>query len=286
MILGHEKLLKTLTELSKYGELSHGLLFFGSEGVGKFFAAKCLANYLEHGELAEPTKLLQDSKIIEPDAEGKIGIGASREIREFLVQKPNISKYRTLIINNAEVMTEEAENALLKISEEPPESSLLILIVRDPELLSPTIRSRFQKIYFGELKVEEVEEWLKKELKVPAAEAKKLAKFSGGKPGLAYRALNDKDFTEEYKKAQKFLSAGPSARSALIKAYLEDEEFKPARFLDMLILALNSGYEKTKEFAGAWALLLELRRNLDYYNLNPRIQLEALAQKLVIDNKY
>ena len=70
-------------------------------------------------------------------------------LKYFLWQKPNRSLKRLAIINEAENLTSEAQNAALKIVEEPPESSLIIFIAKTSEDLFSTLTSRLQKIYFS-----------------------------------------------------------------------------------------------------------------------------------------
>jgi DNA polymerase-3 subunit delta' len=279
VLFGLDKTLETLKDLAKADSLPHGFIFYGPEMVGKFTAAKALASYFEKRDW-DFEGILEDARIIEPDEEGTIGIDAVREIKTFVYQKPNFSKYRTLILDEAERMTEAAENALLKVSEEPPESSLIILIVREPELLSATLRSRFQKIYFGEWNLDDLEEYLKKDKKYPAVEAKKLAKLSGGKVGLAILLKTDEGFKKRMEVALKYLESTPQARSELIKKLQEDETWNIERFLDDLALALVAKFEGSKGFAGAYHALMETRQNFGYYNLSPKIQMEALSAKL------
>ena len=279
MLFGLDKNLETLKDLAKADSLPHGFIFYGPEMVGKFTAAKALASYFEKKDW-DFEGVLEDAHIIQPDEEGTIGIDAVREIKTFVYQKPNFSKYRTLILDEAERMTEAAENALLKVAEEPPESSLIILIVREPELLSATLRSRFQKIYFGEWNEEALEEYLKKDKKYPAVEAKKLARLSGGKVGLAILLKTDEEFKKRMTVALKYLESTPQARSELMKKLQEDETWNIERFLDDLALALVAKYEGSKGFASAYHALMETRQNFGYYNLSPKIQMEALSQKL------
>ncbi len=288
MLLGPDKNLETLKDLAKADSLPHGFIFYGPEMVGKFTAAKALAAYFEKKDW-DFGGILEDARIIEPDEEGTIGIDAVREIKTFVYQKPNFSKYRTLILDEAERMTEAAENALLKVAEEPPESSLIILIVREPELLSATLRSRFQKIYFGEWNLEELEEHLKKENGFTAAEAKKLAKLSGGKIGLAIRLKTDEAFKERMNTAVKYLESTPQARSELIKKLQEDEAWNIERFLDDLALAFVAKYMTNglatglaPSVVGGFHAIMETRQNFGYYNLSSKIQMEALSQKLTM----
>ena len=132
-MIGHEKILDDFQSLIKRDVLGHGYVFVGSAMVGKKAAARWLAEHLEGS-----TGTLGDYKLIEPGESNSIGIDAVREIRNFLWQKPNVSSRRTLIIDDADLMTTEAQNALLKITEEPPASSLLILITSDVESIMPT----------------------------------------------------------------------------------------------------------------------------------------------------
>ena len=286
MLFGLDKNLETLKDLAKADSLPHGFIFYGPQMVGKFTAAKALASYFEKKDW-DFEGVLEDAHIIQPDEEGTIGIDAVREIKTFVYQKPNFSKYRTLILDEAERMTEAAENALLKVAEEPPESSLIILIVREPELLSATLRSRFQKIYFGEWNESDLEEYLKKDKKYPAVEAKKLAKLSGGKVGLAILLKTDEEFKKRMTVALKYLESTPQARSELIKKLQEDETWNIERFLDDLALAyvvknMPPGYSLSlsKGVVEGYHALMETRQNFGYYNLSPKIQMEALSQKL------
>ncbi len=94
---------------------------------------------------------MADSKetlIIKPDEKGVIGIDVVRSLKRFLWQKPANSKLRTVIIREAENLTNPAQSASLKIVEEPPESALIIFIAKNIENLLPTLTSRIQKVHF------------------------------------------------------------------------------------------------------------------------------------------
>jgi DNA polymerase III gamma/tau subunit len=157
-MIGHKKIWKELTALAESGDLGHGYVFFGPAMVGKRTFARELAEYFEKASSAGPGAILSDFMLVEPLAgAGSIGIDAARGIRNFLWQKPNMSLRRTLVIDDAELLTAEAQNALLKVTEEPPASSLLILITSDIESVMPTILSRLPKIYFGAVPEKDIE---------------------------------------------------------------------------------------------------------------------------------
>ena len=147
------ELKKDFQKLIEKNNLSQGYILFGfgrynfSEGGAeeKFLFSKELANFLEIGKWEADNRVLLDARILNAKEDG--GIDLVRSASHFLWQKPVVSKKRTLIINNADNLTLPAQNAILKISEEPPAHALIILIVRDPEVLLPAVVSRFQKIY-------------------------------------------------------------------------------------------------------------------------------------------
>ena len=162
---------------------------------------------------------------------------------------------------------------LLRLTEEPPPSSLLILVLRDPETLAPTLVSRFQKIYFGALQTPIVKTWLEKELNIEAKKAEEIAEISHGKPGLAEAMLSDKNFEALARTAEKFWKVGKSDRRIFFKKLLDPQDFDVLAFLDVLLLGLSS--RKEADFH-LWHKILELKREMTYFNLNPRLQLENL----------
>ena len=284
MLLGHEKLIEDFKKLVLDGNLSNGYLFFGQPRVGKRIFAECLANFLETGEFAEP-KNLTDFLLIKPDEKGTIGIDEMRKLRNFLWQKPFASKRRTAVIDCSEAMTGDAQNAILKIAEEPPESSLLIIIVSDYERLWPTLQSRLQKIYFAPVVKTLIEKWLKETAKCKADDAKKFAEASFGQPGLALMMASDENFKLLRQSAEKFLKSGFWDRRNVIKAMLEDEKFNMSGFLEAILILLSSfdfapstklGTSHDKKNADLWHKVSALRRDSESYNINPRLQLEAL----------
>ncbi len=108
MLIGHGKIIEDLKRLAAEKKLSHGYIFYGPAMVGKRLVAQNFANFLETDDFSEP-KLLRDTLLIAPDAKGTVSIDSIRTIKNFLWQKPNTSAYRTVIIDDAELMTSEAQ---------------------------------------------------------------------------------------------------------------------------------------------------------------------------------
>lgn len=276
MILGHENIFQELKRLAAESRLTHSYLFLGSEGIGKSAVARAFASYLEFGG-KEPAIILSDSFVIELGENHSIGIDAIREIKNFLWQTPNRSEYRTVIINESESLTGEAQNALLKITEEPPPAALIILVAKDAESLQPTLVSRLARIYFSPLATDAVRLWLQKEKKLSASDAAALAAQSFGKPGLALRLLEDEKFKARLAAARGYLGLREAAaRNEALKEFQEDESFNFPEFLDALIFVVAQEIRRGRSAAKFWHRLLTLRRNADFFNLNPRIQLENL----------
>lgn len=286
-IIGHEATIKDLERLISAGRLGHGYIFFGPSMIGKRTVALALGRFLEKGEFTPPgtDEVLQDLKIIDlafmraldPDASGdSIGIDAVREVKNFLWQKPNASPRRTLIIDNADLLTTEAQNALLKITEEPPASSLLILVTSDPDAILPTITSRLPQLYFGTARKAEVERWLG-EAEIAKTKAVAFAKRALGKPGLAWRLAHDDAFRAELDLAEQFLKTPAAARRDFIKKLIEPDDFSMRRFLEALVTAL-AWEEPSRGKAAFWHKALRLSENAGNFTLNPRLQLEALMR--------
>ena len=274
MFIGHSQLVKDFKNLIKNGRLAHGYVFFGEPEVGKFYFAKHLANFLENGEWEISSRPLQDFMVIDSTQDLKseaIGIESIRLIKNFIYKKPAVSSKRTLVIDKAENLTDEAQAAILKIAEEPPANALLILILSNPEVLFPTILSRLQKIYFGRLSDKELEI-----LPLQYSSVLKwqdIIKKSLGRPGRGMRLLND-DLTKQAETyAAQFLK---SQNSAMIKELVEEQKENP-KLLDYFFesLILNLRKEPVKNLLVLKSALHRLFL-IKSYNTNKRLQLEAI----------
>ena len=185
MLVGRELEDQIICRLKDKGLLSGSFLFFGEAQVGKFTFAEILTRELEGNPL-----LLQERIIIQPD-ESKIGIDDIRIMKTFLRRRPVLSEFRSVIINQADKMTPEAQNAALKIVEEPPPYALIIFIARDTESLLPTLVSRQKKIYFSRVKEKDISHWLITQHQCSEDIAHQIAKISFGRPGFALELLKE-----------------------------------------------------------------------------------------------
>lgn len=178
-LIGHAAQTAHLLNLMRANRLPHALLFTGPKGIGKATLANHLARFLLSGGNAQEAATLEialnhpiarrmqagshgDFLSISPafdeknQEEGReISIEAARAIAPFMRMTPSESFMRVVIVDSADDLNRNAANAILKILEEPPPASLLILISHQPAQLLPTIRSRCQTVKFDRLSMEE-----------------------------------------------------------------------------------------------------------------------------------
>ena len=187
-VIGHEKNKKYFETVLKMGVLSHAYIFSGLEMIGKKMFAQDLYKFINKRDQISDSDF--DYKLISPrlaEDETKIYIEDIREIKSFLSLKPNIGPYKFIVIDNAHCLTPEGSNALLKILEEPPPFSVLILVTSMPRLLPDTILSRCQSVRFLSQNKETAELIRSKKLKKDDEEF--LLKTSAGRIGWMIKTL-------------------------------------------------------------------------------------------------
>jgi len=129
----------------------------------------------------------------------RIGIDDVRNLCHQISLKAYAGRKKIFVLTEADRMTAEASNALLKTLEEPPTNSLLILLTSHPASLFPTIISRCQILRFSPLPLKEIKDHLVSKHKLPSEEAQLLSRLSGGRLGKAL-LLRGKTAREERKK--------------------------------------------------------------------------------------
>ncbi|MBQ4155054.1 MAG: DNA polymerase III subunit delta' [Clostridia bacterium] len=151
-LIGNERILRNVTSMIKNNRLSHAILLEGEKGLGKktlaFYIAKAfLCREEEKPCLAcKSCHLIEvgshpDCMLISPDGAG-IKVDQIRNLRNEAYLTPMMSEGRVFIIDLAETMNENSQNALLKVLEEPPTNVCFLLLCSNSNALLPTIRSR------------------------------------------------------------------------------------------------------------------------------------------------
>lgn len=173
-LIGNEKEKELLTKSIQTNTILHSYLFVGIGGIGKSLFAKEFAKSIlcieENKPCRECTSCLEmennnhpDFMQIEPDG-NSIKIEQIRFLQQKIAEKPIISKNKVYIINDADSMTKEAQNSLLKTLEEPPEYAVIILIASNESNLLNTIKSRCTKIVFQKIENEKIEKYIKENI--------------------------------------------------------------------------------------------------------------------------
>src|SRR5437867_7091825 len=156
-IAGHERALTILRAHQRAGRLAHAYCLTGEEGIGKTALARALAEELLLGE-GQPSRLEVHPDFWSDDRPEAISIDEIRfhpergaptheqSLQQFLSLKPFVAPLRVALLANAERMTEQAQNCVLKTLEEPPSNTVLLLTTAYPDHLLPTCLSRCQLI--------------------------------------------------------------------------------------------------------------------------------------------
>jgi len=200
--------------------------FFGDDGVGKTTCARAIASYLETGKIDSN---VVDARIFIPNEKGTFGIDNAREVKEFCSSAPFTSKRKTAIIRCGDEITDQAQSALLKLLEEPPTHALIIVIVRNKELLFAPILSRLQCIYFPRYTKKQVVDFLVSEQKILGNDAEKIAEQSFGSLGralvIAHKNPDVVDRIEQYieKEIERYYKSGVLKHSQLLSKLLKKE---------------------------------------------------------------
>lgn len=207
-ILGQTQIREHLQTALDKNSISHAYLFCGDTGSGRQTMAAAFAKALlcenpgeHHDSCGQCKSCLQAESGNHPDihyiTHEKFSIGVD-EIREQLnndIQiKPYSSQYKVYIIPDANRMTEQAQNALLKTLEEPPAYAVIILISENESSLLSTILSRCITLHMKPLSKEEITEYLISELQMEPERAQIAAGFCQGNIGQAIRFANSEDF--------------------------------------------------------------------------------------------
>ncbi len=296
--IGNQLIIKLFQDLNKEN-FSHAYLFTGCEGLGKKTFAKKLSQSLQckNGKILAPCEqcptCLQIKKGNHPNTiilEGidPLSIEMIRKVLHQLNLKSQSNTFKICLIDNAERMTKETANCLLKTLEEPPANSLFILITNKPKLLPETILSRCQKIKFQTVPQEE----LKKALAAfyPQFNFNEIIlSYAAGAPGRAIRFFNDKDslatFENQKNFFEKFFQGNFTTRLQLNNELSKLATSEISELLETWLFLVKIGLKKAiqnplnlNKYQKLAKTLLETKQKTAY-NLNRRVLLDQLALK-------
>jgi len=344
MLIGHEKIWNFLLQSAAKNRLAHAYLFIGAQGVGKKTVAlefvknllcenKSGGGRIEHGVCKNCRRIEQNQhpdvlflnsgdnikdKLINTDnaeRNSEIKIEQIRQLQRQISLSPFCAPRKVIIIDEADRMSLEAANCLLKTLEEPPQKSLLILISSNSQRILPTIVSRCQLIKFLPVKNSLIEAGLRSIIysdKEKFGQAAKLSlaktrligavKFSCGRPGFAINLIKDpsfwvrqerqfsdlermqkSDLVDKFKYAQK-LSQDISNTQEILNDWLvwfRDRILEKAGLKNLIVFSLKSAsQDSSAKSMAAIKNILETKHLLSEDSFNHRLVLENLLMNI------
>ncbi len=203
-LAGHKSEKNLLLKLLHSKTIPHAMLFSGPDKVGKKTVAlefikslNCINIDWCCNECYACRSINADSYpdfiMIKPlEGSREIKIDQLRDLNERFSLTSFGGGYKAVIVDDAHLMNQHAQNSFLKLLEEPKGKTVIILISHRPEMLLPTIRSRVQELKFSILPKKDIEEYLK-EMYIDNAFAQEIATISSGQIGKAIDYARDKE---------------------------------------------------------------------------------------------
>lgn len=209
-ITGHESTIAHLKTAIQTDKLSHAYIFSGEDGMGKNLIASVFVKALQCEERVSGSdacgkckSCIQAESGNHPDIirvtheKASIGVDDIRlQLNNDILIKPYSSKYKIYIIDEAEKMTEQAQNALLKTLEEPPAYGIILLLTNNSSALLPTILSRCITLKLKAVDQNRIKDLLMSEHKIPDYLAELSAVFAQGNVGKALQFSSSEEFSE------------------------------------------------------------------------------------------
>lgn len=249
-IWGNERLVAHLRRALQEDRISHACLFTGGKGMGKKMLARTFAMALEcEGEGEKPcghcascsaflSGTHPDILTVRPTKK-TLGVDDVREqILEDIKLKQYRYRYKIYLVEQADTMTVQAQNALLKILEEPPSYGIFLLMAERMEAFLPTVLSRTVVLQMQPVPAHEIEKYLQTKKMLSDSEAAVCSTYAQGSIGQALSLLEDADFhkmREDILDKLERLQRTPLAEVLLWAKDLEMYK-NDLRFLDIMLL--------------------------------------------------
>ena len=232
-VLGQDKILALLERSIEEDTIAHAYLLVGPHHVGKKTLAinlaqalNCNAHKPPCGQCRSCRRILDhkhaDVTSVGLDSRTEIGIDDIRELQKLANLPPYEGKCKVFIIDDAEYLSTEAANSLLKILEEPPPKVVWLLLAAEERRLLPTIVSRCQRLELKPLPLMQLQNILTNSYNVDLAKAEFLAHLCHGCLGWALSALADDDILKQ--RAQRVTMFSSLASASLQQRFAYAQE--------------------------------------------------------------
>lgn len=210
-VVGHKNIIKYIQNAVTADAVSHAYILNGERGSGKKLLANLFAMSMQCQDRAEDGDACGKCQSCKQAMSGNhpdiirvthekpntISVDDIRvQVNDDIVIRPYSSKYKIYIIADADMMTVQAQNALLKTIEEPPEYAVIMLLTENAEVLLPTIRSRCVMMKLRNIKDQLVKKYLMEQLEVPDYKADVCVAFAQGNMGKAIMLAHSEYFNE------------------------------------------------------------------------------------------
>lgn len=251
-ILGNEHIVEHFKKAIENNKISHAYIINGEKGMGKRTVAKAFAMTLLceekgtvpcmkcHSCVQALTDNNPDLITITPDKPTTLSID---HIRQTLVNdvelKPYSNSHKVYIVEDAELMNNAAQNAILKTIEEPPEYAVIILLTTNISALLQTVLSRCVKLDMQPLKKEVVKKYLMEKEKVVDYQADIAVSFAGGNLGKAIELSKSQDFAEMLDEVIQLLRYIKDMQAYEVVAVVKrasEYKFRFTDYIDLMIL--------------------------------------------------
>ena len=249
-IIGQEQLKEHLQNAIAMNKVSHAYLINGERSSGKEFAAKVFAAALQcekggtepcgecHSCIQEKSGNQPDIIFVSHDKPNTIGVEDIRtQINNDIGIKPYSSPRKIYIMNEGEKMTVQAQNALLKTLEEPPEYAVILILTTNVDALLPTILSRCVVLNMKPVPDHKVKKYLMEELQIPDYKADICVAFARGNIGKAKMLASSEEFEKVKEEAVTLVKyINDMDISEVVKAIkkISEYQFDVTDYLDIL----------------------------------------------------
>lgn len=262
MIIGHKKQIKYLNNILKDKDsVPHAFLFLGADKIGKkkvaleFIRSIQCESSEKIGELCDECaacnqqdRASADFLLVEPDKDNdgnikEIGIGKIRTLKEFIGGHPVASRFKVAVVDMADLMTHEAQNALLKVLEEPKGDKVIFLINSNVDSVLETILSRVYLIRFNLVSKDEISEVLNGMPKKNIKDVERMIRMGNFRPGVIYDFLDDPKMQAEYDDIingfMKFAGSDLNDRFKYIEKISQSKNFNLVKMMDIWAIILR-----------------------------------------------
>lgn len=206
-IIGQEQIKEHLQNALSSKKISHAYIINGEKSSGKEYIARVFAMALqcERGEVEPCQECHTCKQALSSNQPDIIFVGHEKpntisvddirlQVNNDVAIKPYSSPHKIYIVNEAEKMTQQAQNAILKTLEEPPEYAVILLLTTNVNALLPTILSRCVVLNMKPVADERVRKYLMEELQTPDYKADVCVAFARGNVGKAKALASSEDF--------------------------------------------------------------------------------------------